>query len=84
MKPSQAFGVAVRVFGLVGWIAAFFYFLSAVIVLIAPNYRPDIHPWWQYLVTAVVLFAIGWFLFRRANSIAAFAYRSSDSDASDS
>jgi hypothetical protein len=84
MKPSQAFGVAVRVFGLVGWIAAFFYLLSAVIVLIAPNYRADLRPWWQYLVTAAVLFVLGWFLLRRANWLAGFAYRSSDSDASDS
>ena len=84
MKPSQAFGVAVRVFGLAGWVAAFFYFLSTVIVFIAPDYRAGVRPWWQYLVSAVVLFLVGWFLLRRADWIAAFAYRSSSSDASDS
>ena len=84
MKPSQAFGVAVRIFGLVGWVAAFFYFLSTVVVLIAPDYRAGVRPWWQYLVSAAVLFLVGWFLLRRADWIAGFAYRSSSSDAADS
>jgi membrane protein YdbS with pleckstrin-like domain len=84
MKPSQAFGVAVRIFGLMGWVAAFFYLLSAVVALIAPDYRAGIRPWWQYVVSAAVLVLVGWFLLRRAKWIADFAYRSSDSDASDS
>ena len=84
MKPSQAFGVAIRIFGLAGWVLAFFYLVSTVVVLIAPDYRAGLRPWWHYLLSAVVLFLVGWFLLRRADSIAAFAYRSGSSDASDS
>jgi len=39
MKPTQAFGVAVRILGLLSWVAAFFYFLSAFIAWVAPDYR---------------------------------------------
>ena len=48
MKPSQAFGVVVRVIGLLGWVAAFFYLVSAAAVFFAPNYRLNVYPWWQY------------------------------------
>jgi hypothetical protein len=41
MKPSQAFGVAVRVVGLVAWLGSLLYVLSAITVLLFPNYRPD-------------------------------------------
>jgi len=83
MKPSQAFGVVVRVIGLLGWLGAFFYLLSAFVVLAAPNYRPGVRPWWQYLLSAVILFVVGWFLMRDAERVVAFAYRSSSSDAPD-
>jgi len=82
MKPSQAFVVVVRVIGLLGWVAAFFYLVSAVVVFFAPHYRPNAYPWWQYLVTGVVLFLAGWFLLRSAERLVAFAYRSGRSDAS--
>jgi hypothetical protein len=65
-------------------VLSFFYLLSTVVVLIAPDHRAGLRPWWHYLVSAVVLFLVGWFLLRRADSIAVFAYRSGSSDASDS
>ena len=83
MKPSQAFGVVVRVIGFLGWLGAFFYLLSAVVVLAAPSYRPGVRPWWQYLVSAAILFLLGWFLMRKADRVVAFAYRSSSSDVPD-
>jgi hypothetical protein len=83
MKPSQAFGVVVRTFGLVGWIAAFFYAISAIVAFLAPDYRAGIRPWWQYVVSAVVLFLVGWVLLRRAERLVVFAYRTKNSDASD-
>ena len=83
MKPSQAFGVVVRVIGLLGWLGAFFYLLSAVVVLAVPSYRPGVRPWWHYLISAAVLFLVGWFLMRRAERLVTFAYRSSSSDAPD-
>jgi hypothetical protein len=84
MKPSQAFGVVVRVVGLLGWVAAFFYLMSAIVVLLAPSYRPvPAYAWWHYLLTSVVCFLAGWFLLRRADRVVAFAYRINNSDASD-
>jgi hypothetical protein len=83
MKPSQAFGVVVRILGLLGWVAAFFYLLSAFIAWVAPDYRAGIRPWWQYAVSAAILFLVGWFLLRRADRLVVFAYPISNSDASD-
>jgi hypothetical protein len=83
MKPSQAFGVVVRVIGLFGWLGAFFYLLSTILVLAVPNLRPGVRPWWEYAVCAVILFLIGWFLLRRADQVVAFAYRTRSSDVPD-
>jgi hypothetical protein len=83
MKPSQAFGVVVRVFGLLAWVASLVYVLSAVTVFVAPNYRSDAAPWAHYLFSAAIWFVIGWFLLRRAKRVVAFAYRLSASDATD-
>ena len=83
MKPSQAFGVVVRVAGLFGWLAAFFYLMSALIVIVAPEYRAGVRPWWHYALSAVVLFLVGWCLLRRADWFVAFAYRTRSSDAPD-
>jgi hypothetical protein len=71
MKPSQAFGLVVRVIGLFGWLAAFFYLVSAVVVLAAPDFRPGVRPWWHYLISAAVLFLVGWFagVFVRRNRV---------------
>jgi hypothetical protein len=83
MKPSQAFGVGVRIIGLLLWLAAFFYLLSAVVVAVAPAYSSGARPWWQYIVSSAIMFLVGWFPLRRADWIAAFAYRSTSSDAPD-
>jgi hypothetical protein len=83
MKPSQAFGVAVRVVGLVAWLGSLLYVLSAITVLLFPNYRPDASPWSHYFMAAVIWFLVGWFLLRRADRLVAFAYRLRGSDATD-
>jgi hypothetical protein len=83
MKPPQAFGVAVRVVGLLGWLVAFFYLVSTLVVIVAPDYRAGVRPWWQYALAALIFFLLGWFLLRRADRVVAFAYRISNSDASD-
>jgi hypothetical protein len=83
VTASQAFGVVVRTFGLAGWVAAFFYIMSAIIAFLAPDYRSGIRPWWQYAVSAVILFLVGWFFLRGAERLVAFAYRIKESDASD-
>ena len=83
MKPSQAFGVAVRVFGLLAWVASSFYFLSAVIVFLSPNFRAGAAPWWHYLISTSIYFVAGLLLLRKADAIVGFAYRRGDIDAPD-
>ena len=83
MKPSQAFGVVVRFFGLLSWLASVAYLGSALTVLITPTYRPDAVHWSHYLVAAAVWFVVGWLLLRRADRVVAFAYRLGTSDATD-
>jgi hypothetical protein len=80
MKPRQAFGVVVRSVGLLFVLAALFYFLSGCIVLIDPNYRPNISPAWHYFMTGVVMFVIGLYTLRGAPRIVHFAYPDEDSD----
>jgi len=74
MSPAQAFGVAVRVVGLVVCAASLLYFISAVIVVLNPGYRANLSPPWHYALSGIVSLTIGWFLLRRADRVVAFAY----------
>jgi len=74
MNPAQAFGVAVRVTGLIVCAASLLYFISAVIVVLDPTYRPNLSPPWHYVLSGAVSMAVGWFLLRRADSVVALAY----------
>lgn len=83
MKPTQAFGVVVRVVGLLGWLASFFYLLSAAVVWASPHFRPDARPWWHYLISAGISFLVGWFFLRRAERVVTFAYGARSSEVAD-
>jgi len=83
MKPSQAFGVVVRVFGLLAWLASLAYVGSVFALLAAPSCSPSASPWSHYLIAAVLWFVVGWFLLRRAHRMVAFAYGPGSTDAPD-
>jgi hypothetical protein len=83
MTPSQAFGVVVRSFGLIGWLAAIFYGISAGLALIWPDYRAGFGPWWHYVIAGVEFFAIGTVLLLGADRIVAYAYRGHPPSSSD-
>jgi len=83
MQPSQVFGVVVRFFGLLTWLASVAYVGSALTVILTPDYRPDARPWTHYLMAAVLWFVVGWFLLRRAERLVAFTYRAGSSNATD-
>jgi hypothetical protein len=74
LKPPQAFGVAVRVVGLLICLVAVLYLISAAIVLVNPAIKPGVAPPWQYLLAGVIGLALGLFLLRRARLIVALAY----------
>jgi hypothetical protein len=75
MKPKEAFGVAVRIIGLLVTLASVAYLLSAIILAINPHYRPDAHPAIQYLISGLVLLICGLYLLSGASHIVRFAYR---------
>jgi len=74
MKAAQAFGVAVRIVGLLLCLAALFYIASGVLVWLLPNYRPNLSPPWHYLISGLFLLLVGWFFLRRADHIVSIAY----------
>ena len=74
MTPKHAFGVAVRVVGLVVLLAAVLYFISGVILLISPKYRPDVSPAWHYFLSGVIELITGLYLLRGAPFLVRFAY----------
>jgi hypothetical protein len=74
MRPDQAFGVAVRIFGLTGWIVALFYSISAAIAIIDPHYSANTAPASHYLLAAAIPLVTGWVLLRYARRIVGFTY----------
>ena len=83
MKPSQAFGVAVRIIGLLLSLTSLLYIASAVFVWAFPNSRPNVSPPLHYALYGLFLFLAGWVLLRRADRIVSFTYRHNDSDETD-
>jgi hypothetical protein len=80
VKPRQAFGVTVRIIGLIVVLVAILYFISGFILLVDPNFRPNVSPAWHYFVDGVVAIVIGLYLLRGAPHIVRFAYPDEDSD----
>ena len=81
MQPKDAFGVVVRVIGLLVSCTSLLYLLSAVLLLFVPNYRADVSPAWHYLLSGIVCFVLGAYLLRGAPHIVRFAYPQERSDA---
>jgi hypothetical protein len=80
MKPKHAFGVGVRILGLIVILVSILYFVSGVVVLIDPTFRPNVSPAWHYFVDGVVELVVGLYLLRGAAQIIHFAYPDSDSE----
>lgn len=74
MQPHQAFGVAIRVIGLLTSVASLLWLLSAVIVFFIPNYRANVAPAWHYLLAGLIALALGLYLLRGARQLVTFAY----------
>ena len=83
MKPSQAFGVVIRSLGIIAWIVAAFYAVSAIIALIWPTYRAGVAPWWHYLIGFAEFLVFGTVLLRKADWLVSLGYPTQRSDGSD-
>jgi hypothetical protein len=82
MKPAQAFGVAVRVIGLLLLLISLLYIASGAFVWALPNYRPNLSSPWHYVMFGLFLLLVGLFFLRR-DRIVSFAYRNSVAEATD-
>jgi membrane protein YdbS with pleckstrin-like domain len=79
MKPKQAFGLAVRIAGLiVALIGAFL--LTVGLVNTAEVIFFHGYPRWQSLVFGAVFLLLGYLIIRCARHIVRFAYLDEDSD----
>jgi hypothetical protein len=78
MKPSQAFGVAVRIVGLLVIIMAVDNVISGLIVRNEPIMHQGASPDWEYFFEASVHFVIGLYLLRWAPGPVRYAYRNED------
>ena len=80
MKPRHAFGVAVRVVGLLTALVGVYFLVCGLVILVDPNYSSKVSPAWHYVLFGVIDFAIGLFLIRGVRHIVRFAYPKDDLD----
>lgn len=73
MKPKQAFGLSVRIVGLLLIIFGLVYFLSGIVLVFDPNFKPNLAPAWHYFLDGVVSILISLYLLRGAPHIINFA-----------
>ena len=78
MTSKNAFGVAVRIVGLLVVLAAILYFLSGIVLLINPQFRPNVGPSWHYFLDGAIGLLIGLYLLRGAPNVILFAYGDDD------
>ena len=81
MTSKDTFGVVVRVVGLLVVLAAILYFLSGIVLIINPQFRPNVEPSWHYFLDGAIGLLIGLYLLRGAPHVVRFAYRDEDSEA---
>jgi hypothetical protein len=73
MRSREIFGVAVRVIGLLAVLGSVVYFVGGVVVLIAPELKPNVSPW-LYVLNATVFLTVGLYLLRGAQVVIRFSY----------
>jgi hypothetical protein len=78
VKPKQIFGIVVRSIGVLLLILGALYVLSGVVVLISPNFKPNLSPAWHYFFIGIV--GISLYFLRGATHLVRFAYPGENSD----
>jgi hypothetical protein len=74
MKPGQVFGIIIRTVGLLLFILSWLYVLSGVIVILIPDFKPNLQPSSHYFLSAAAWMVISLYLIRGAPHIVRFAY----------
>jgi uncharacterized membrane protein HdeD (DUF308 family) len=80
MKPKQAFGVAVRVVGLIVALIGAYFLVCGVVLIIDPEYSVKLAPAWHFFVFGVIDLLAGYCLIRGVRHIVRFAYPDDDLD----
>jgi len=79
MKPKHAFGVAVRIIGLITIMVGIYYLIDDCILALAVGLGGS-YMSWRFFVVAAVLILVGLYFLRGAPHIIRFAYRDDDQD----
>jgi hypothetical protein len=74
MKPRHAFGVAVRVVGLLVALFGAYFLVCSLVLIVDPSYSSKLAPAWHYLIFGVLYFLAGYVLIRSARRIVRIAY----------
>lgn len=80
MKPRQAFGVAVRVIGLIVALIGAYFMACGLVLAIDPNTSVKLTPVLQFFIFGVVDLLAGYSLIRGADRVVRFAYSDDDSN----
>lgn len=80
MNPKHAFGVGVRLVGLIVALVGIYFLVCGLVILVDPNYSPKVSPAWHYLLFGVVDLVIGLVLIRGVRGVIRFSYPDDDSD----
>jgi len=76
MKPSQVFGISVRIIGVLSWVVALWQFYHAVLVLAGRTSWVDTysHAFYDHLLPAAGLVVAGFALIRGSTWLRRFSY----------
>jgi uncharacterized membrane protein HdeD (DUF308 family) len=80
MKPKQAFGVGVRLVGLIVALVGIYFLVCGLVIFADPTYSTKVSPAWHYLLFGIVDLVIGLALIRGVQEVVRFAYPDDDSD----
>jgi hypothetical protein len=80
MKPRQAFGVAVRVVGLIVALVGAYFLVCGLVLVVDPSYSSKLAPAWHYFVFGVLDFLAGYALIRGARQIVRVAFPDDSDD----
>jgi hypothetical protein len=80
MKPRHAFGVAVRVVGLIVGLVGVYFLVCGLVLIVNPGYSDKLAPAYHYFIFGVLDSLIGYILIRSARRLVRLAYPDDSDD----